>query len=194
MKRIIVWLFIFSFESLIFFQSFVLGNPQDLLSRATPIEISFVECTSSAPTHSVEAWRVDEQRWKIRWKWNIGRLSICSWRTEITPEIDLSKYPHGYFEIEFIGAYKGSPPHVKLISSNERHSRSISFSMYLEGNQYLRQTVRIPIRVFTWRPALPRDSVNIEAIQFETDMNSSFGKITITGIRFSKFPDTEKDS
>lgn len=188
MKRIIVWLFIFSFESLIFFQSFVLGNQQEILSRATPIEISFVECTSSKPTHSVEVERVDEGRWEIYWRWNIGRFSICRWRMEITPEIDLLEYSNGYFEIKFIGAYKGRPPHVNLISSNERHSRSISFSRYLAGEQYLEQTVRIPLRDFTWRPALPRDSVNIRAIQFETDRNSSFGKITITRIEFSTIP------
>lgn len=189
MKRIIVWLFIFSFESLIFFQSFVLGNQQEILeilSRATPIEISFVECTSPAPTHSVIVERVDEERWEIYWKWNIGRFSICSWRTEITPEIDLSEYSNGYFEIKFIGAYKGKPPHVRLISSNARHSHPISFSRYLAGEQYLEQTVRIPLEDFTWRPALPRGSDNIEAIQFETDRNSFFGKITITNIGFSR--------
>lgn len=188
MKRVIVWLFIFSFESLIFFQSFVHGNQQEILWRATPVEISLVECTSPVPTHSVEVERVEEERWKIYWKWNIGRLSICSWRTEIAPEIDLSGYSNGYFEIEFIGAYRGRPPHVKLISSNERHSRSISFSRYLSGEPYLRQTVKIPLGDFTWKSGLPRDSVNIKAIQFETDRNSSFGKITITRMRFSRTP------
>lgn len=188
MKRIIVWLFIFSFESLIFFQSFVLGNPQEILTRATRIEISFVECTSPKPTQSVEVEEVDEGEWEIRWRWNIGRFSICHWRTEIPLEINLSRYSNGYFEIKFIGGYKGRPPHVILISSNERYSRSISFSRYLTGEQYLEQTVRIPLRDFTWKTDLPRVSDNIEAIQFETDRNSSFGKITITSIRFSRIP------
>lgn len=188
MKRIIVWLFIFSFESLIFFQSFVLGNQQEILWRATPVEIRFVECTSPVPTHSVEVERVEEERWKIYWKWNIGRFAICRWRTEITPEIDLSRYSNGYFEIKFIGVYKGRPPHVKLISSNENHSHSISFSMYLTGEQYLEQAVKIPLRDFTWEPGLSRDSIRIRTIQFETDRNSSLGKITITRIRFSRIP------